>query len=479
MSERYPNTAAELFAAGKAHFEADEYSEAERLFREASLSQPTNAEYGAWLARVVVTDKERVDEAQSIAEAALRLDENQAVALFVLGRAADWRGDNASALGHFRRALADDPQLKAAYSNIYNILSDADQWRQAFPPFLRYHAPDLTVLTKDPARWLKLAEAGWENENYHEVYQYATRLLEADPDSWLGWVYKSLAAPHVSTPDRLRLQELGNGLRRVFAEYKGNHDDIGWLCILGAAGVADFVSNLLQGFVQQQEDYVGLHSQPVRDTRVTGGIGESLGRGLANGMAESMELRSQRQAAAAQLGQRFTRDFQEPVVSALETCWSLAQPPNCAINICNTVTYVTNAVSVSFASKQAYRQRISTLLTSIEEKYPDEVAKIPALEAAQQQEKGGCGCSPCFVATAVMGDFDDPIVLLLRQFRDTVLLRSLPGRLFVRTYYRLSPPLARWIAPSVRRRAFFYRTLIAPAATIAQRTLSKEVVITT
>lgn len=51
--------------------------------------------------------------------------------------------------------------------------------------------------------------------------------------------------------------------------------------------------------------------------------------------------------------------------------------------------------------------------------------------------------SKCYIATAVYGSYDAPQVLVLRRFRDEVLSKSLPGRAFVRTYYAVSPPVAR------------------------------------
>lgn len=59
----------------------------------------------------------------------------------------------------------------------------------------------------------------------------------------------------------------------------------------------------------------------------------------------------------------------------------------------------------------------------------------------------------CFVAGAAYGDPDHPDVLYLRALRDRVLVRSGPGRLFIATYWRVGPPLARIVrrVPALRR----------------------------
>jgi hypothetical protein len=52
----------------------------------------------------------------------------------------------------------------------------------------------------------------------------------------------------------------------------------------------------------------------------------------------------------------------------------------------------------------------------------------------------------CFIATAVYGSPMERHVRILRDFRDTYLLSSRTGHMFVKAYYRHSPPVADFIA---------------------------------
>lgn len=49
----------------------------------------------------------------------------------------------------------------------------------------------------------------------------------------------------------------------------------------------------------------------------------------------------------------------------------------------------------------------------------------------------------CYIATMVYGDYDHPQVVVLRRFRDNRLLTNLPGQVFVKLYYWISPKLVK------------------------------------
>lgn len=66
---------------------------------------------------------------------------------------------------------------------------------------------------------------------------------------------------------------------------------------------------------------------------------------------------------------------------------------------------------------------------------------------------GGGGGGGCFIATAAFGTAMEPQVVLLKEFRDRFLLTNLPGKIFVRLYYKYSPPIAAYIAGHERIRS--------------------------
>jgi hypothetical protein len=58
----------------------------------------------------------------------------------------------------------------------------------------------------------------------------------------------------------------------------------------------------------------------------------------------------------------------------------------------------------------------------------------------------GGGGGGCFIATAAYGSLLEPHVRLLCRFRDRFLLTNGPGKIFVKYYYKYSPPAAHFIS---------------------------------
>ena len=75
------------------------------------------------------------------------------------------------------------------------------------------------------------------------------------------------------------------------------------------------------------------------------------------------------------------------------------------------------------------------------QKNASEECKQQLAKEKQEEEKSASGC---YVATCVYGSYDCPQVWTLRRYRDDTLGSTWYGRLFIRTYYAISPTLVKW-----------------------------------
>jgi len=76
----------------------------------------------------------------------------------------------------------------------------------------------------------------------------------------------------------------------------------------------------------------------------------------------------------------------------------------------------------------------------------------------------------CFIATAAYGTPTAEQIDVLREFRDTVLLESTAGSLFVALYYQLSPPVADFISESSFLRTLVRELLADPIVWVVEST---------
>ncbi|MCM8785295.1 MAG: hypothetical protein NC827_04455, partial [Candidatus Omnitrophica bacterium] len=89
---------------------------------------------------------------------------------------------------------------------------------------------------------------------------------------------------------------------------------------------------------------------------------------------------------------------------------------------------------------------IKTLTISIPSNDPDENPYNITLQGEGYGIPTGGG--GCFIATACFGDYNHPIVKILREFRDKFLVTNRIGKIFVRWYYSHSPRYAEIISNS-------------------------------
>lgn len=159
---------------------------------------------------------------------------------------------------------------------------------------------------------------------------------------------------------------------------------------------------------------------------------------------------------------------------------------------------VTGVISVDFWEGQEGRQLSSTRMLSTDDTGGSYVQKIDTIEAPPGTTHlriclVGTGWSGdgevrfdeigvwspggdfwdwlsdrCLIATAVYGTETAAELDTLRDFRDDVLLKNAAGSLFVEVYYRVSPPIAEFIARNDLLRPIVREMLVDPAVHILQ-----------
>ena len=105
------------------------------------------------------------------------------------------------------------------------------------------------------------------------------------------------------------------------------------------------------------------------------------------------------------------------------------------VNSCS-YTYSNGGYSSEWSlTAEAKQKNIDNIMT-----YHQKIKEIdPSYEIPERPKVGGC-----YVATCVYGSYDCPQVWTLRRFRDDTLGSTWYGRLFIRTYYAISPTLVKW-----------------------------------
>lgn len=124
-----------------------------------------------------------------------------------------------------------------------------------------------------------------------------------------------------------------------------------------------------------------------------------------------------------------TANYYAKLNSGMQRCW---------LDYYNSVKeaedkYARRAIQYASPEKRTEYEAIAN------QKQAEAYSKLAEIDRNSKNSGG------CYIATAVYGSYQAPEVLTLRKFRDEVLASTMMGRLFIKTYYLLSPPVANWL----------------------------------
>jgi len=147
-------------------------------------------------------------------------------------------------------------------------------------------------------------------------------------------------------------------------------------------------------------------------------------------------------------------DYAWGAVQSLRRIWDNHQQ-----EIIDTLTLPMSPSEYSQQLEQSYQQFASEHTRRAEGASPQPGTQTP--------KKGG----GCFIATAVYGSENAPAVLVLRSFRDDILLSSKLGRVFVNLYYLISPPVARLLSNNSPLQNIARKAVVRPIANLVRSKL--------
>jgi tetratricopeptide (TPR) repeat protein len=274
----------------------------------------------------------------------------------------------------------------------------------------------------------KLAEVAFEGGDYDEAIAYYNKCLEIDSDFFECWYKKALSILKTSTVGNFKSQQATASFNQAIRNSPNANDFKKRLKIDVLPFVSDYyyvAFNHFKSFSNTSNSGVEFAEKLMKANETVQFIIDSVGL--------TIQEVKQLHAVLKDIGAKLSSIMMGKIF--LEK---------------GGVDKVNN--DLKFAGDKISHIRDNVLLPLWEE-----------LEPSTAPKKGGC-----FVATAAMGDYDHPVVLDLRNFRDHWLLKRRWGARFTDWYYTHGPKAANLIEKSSLLKILAFYLVVKPLQLITK-----------
>ena len=302
-----------------------------------------------------------------------------------------------------------------------------------------------TAAESSMPNWLILAKAAIDGRNYQEAFNYYTKVLEVDPQNYEAWLGKGEAAGWLSTLADFRMHEMIGGFRNAI-EY-APVDNKEWITKLALLKIFEITFAYHKLSTE--------HFQKIR-SRSPGSFG------LDFEVSKEYADRSMKIISAMELAHELLPDNKEIIGTIIHFCSEIKTGRDYLV--LDQEATMLNAKRDLFVGKMKVLDP-SYRLPEVGEELPKQTEEKQSSTKPSVGEKTS---SSCFIASAAMGSFNHPVVVLLREFRDAWLLKRYTGRIFVRYYYILGPYAANFIRRSILLKRLSYFFIIRPLVWFAR-----------
>lgn len=324
---------------------------------------------------------------------------------------------------------------------------------------------ETTVLIKSNLKNLfVLAETAELSGNSVEAYNYYTKILEEDITNPKAWFGKGISAGWQSTIQNNRLSDMLEVFQKAIKYATDKEKYINKI----AKEIEKFVLTYTTTLNNHLQEFVSVN----------------------NAFGEYSNECFQIIMCLEEYNAFVNADFamNNPEIVDKYTLLNI-RTVECLINICKyniegisyKDTYTEKMVTYTLTDSYRciFKERFESLVLlaqKINPKYeiPKIVKHTNYIDNNDENDENDDESDSCFIATATMGNINHPKVVILRQFRDKVLLTTKIGKKFINCYYKIGPEIANFIKNRLFLRKLSYLLIVFPTSKIARTILIKR-----
>lgn len=290
-----------------------------------------------------------------------------------------------------------------------------------------------------PDNLQQLAIAAFESENYELAYNYYNRLLENDLENSQNWLMKSYCAAQLSRMDKMLDKEVLMSLKTAITQYNYSDEEL--------TEIVNRLSTILFEKIKEGLDFI------------------------------KNEMDVQFNALQIPTGTLYAVNEMRKLPIQMKT-WSKYNEK--LFQYFKLMDYVVRLKPTAISCEKGYRSvNYTSLITknsgdqfykldgdSSESKLLRDLMQFSKMQLKNNNPNNEVtnpkSNSGCFIATAATGDYNNPVVVDLRIFRDNWLLKRDWGIKFTCWYYYYGPKAANKIKKSTFLRMATYYIIVKP-----------------
>lgn len=259
--------------------------------------------------------------------------------------------------------------------------------------------------------WITFAETALNAGNLKEAYDYANKILELTPNSIEAWMVRMKCVSKLGSLENPRTGEIISIGENIIALDHSQEEEVGLFFVDTGTQMLRSGFSLINGEVDKESVF---HNTEVLDKYCDQAI-------ALEKAAAGYSVFKNSEAIQAK-GDDFVGAYQDFTECLIDYIHELNPYDKETIGNLN--------------------KKYEAVDIMLRKDFPNTsyfVENQDNTNLSQDEKRSGC-----YVATAVYGSYNCPEVWALRRFRDNTLDVTWYGRVFIKTYYAISPTLVKW-----------------------------------